>query len=229
MDVPEYQRLISYYEEYVSFGGFPQVVLAKTVQEKIDRLDEIVSSYINLDVTTLADFSDRKNAYTVIKMLAGRTGGRIDYSKLSRLSGLSRPTVKNLLDLFEGTYLISRIPVLTRNADREIVKAEKLYFCDNGLLEILSDVGSGARFENAIYNQIRHFGEIRYYSIRSGKEIDFIMDKKIAFEVKETPMATDRTYLAGIADQAGIKEYKLIGRHISPHFNDYVWGGSIIL
>ena len=186
-----------------------------------------MNSYINLDVSSLADFADRQNAFTLMKMLAGRAGNKLDYSKFSRLSGLTRPTVKNYIELFEGTYLISTIPVFTKNPDREIVKAKKLYFCDSGLLGILADVGSGAKFENALYAQLRQRGGIAYFSLKNGKEIDFILDQTYAFEAKETPEETDRTALFGLSEMAGIKKHRLVGRNLSPSFDDYLWGGSI--
>jgi uncharacterized protein len=225
--VAEHSSLEHYYEEFIKFGGFPEAVLAKTEKDKADLLDEIIGSYINLDVSSLADFADRQNAYKVIKTLASRVGCKLDYSKLSRLTGLSRALIQNYVNLFEGTYLISKIPVLTNNSDREIVKAEKLYFCDSGLLGILSDVGSGAKFENAVYAQLRQRGKVRYYSLKNGREIDFILNENIALETKETPMETDQTNLANISKTAGIKRYRLVGRNLSPKFDDYIWGGSI--
>jgi predicted AAA+ superfamily ATPase len=225
--VAEYSSLRSYYEEFVRFGGFPEVVLAKTEKEKLDLLNEIISSYINIDVSSLADFADRQNAYNIMKMLASRAGSKIDYSKLSRLTGLSRVLVQNYVNLFSETYLLSKIPVLTNNSDREIVKAEKLYLCDSGLLGILADVGSGARFENAIYAQLRQRGEIKYFSLKNGREIDFIFNADMAFETKETPTETDVNDLANIAKLAGVKKYRLIGKNLSPKFDDYIWGGSI--
>ncbi len=223
----EYNWLHSYYDEFVEFGGFPQVVLAETENEKKDILNEILSSYVNLDVASLADFADRQSAFTLMKMLASRAGNKLDYSKFSRLSGLSRPATKNYIELFEGTYLLSAIPVFTKNADREIVKAKKLYFCDSGLLGILADVGSGAKFENALYAQLRQRGEIAYFSLKNGKEIDFIFDHTYAFEAKETPVQTDFTVLASLSEMADIKKYRLIGKYLSPTYDEYLWGGSI--
>jgi predicted AAA+ superfamily ATPase len=223
----EYSWLKSYYDEVVEFGGFPQVVLAKNRQEKIDLLNEILASYVNLDIASLADFADRRNAFNLMKMIAGRAGNKLDYSKLSRLSGISRINVKNYIELFEGTYLLSRIPVLTRNPDREIVKAEKLYFCDSGLLGILADAGSGAKFENAVYAQLRQLGGVKYYSLKTGKEIDFILGQDYAFEAKETPIENDRNDLAELAARAGVKNCAVIGKNLSPAFRNYIWAGSI--
>ncbi|TAN33169.1 ATP-binding protein [Patescibacteria group bacterium] len=227
-NVAEYERIRMYYEEYVEFGGFPEVVLAKIAADKKELLDDIISSYIKIDVATLSDFHDRQNVYDIIKMLASRVSNKIDFSKLSRLSGISRTMARNYLGLFTDTYLVAQVPVYTRNRDREIVKAKKLYFCDNGLLSFLADVGSGAKFENAVFNQLRHNGQISYFSLKNGREIDFVLDEKIAFEAKETPTQTDLTNLKNLAKTAGLRKHRLIGRRRSPVFSDYMWGGEIV-
>ncbi|MDA3814973.1 MAG: ATP-binding protein [Patescibacteria group bacterium] len=223
----EYERLRAYYEEYIEFGGFPEVVLAQSEKEKKDLLQDIISSYINIDIKTLADFRKGKNIYELVKMLASRAGTRLDYSKLSRLAGVSRITVNNYIDFFEKTYLIYRTPVFTKNPDREIVKAQKVYFSDNGILNILADLNSGSKFENAIFCQLRQKGNIRYFSLKDGQEIDFIFNNEIALEVKEKPLKSDENNLKEITKKTGLKKYRLIGRHKSPKFENYIWGGEI--
>lgn len=226
-DKLEYNRLSSYYNEYIRFGGFPQVVLLESGKEKIDNLKDILSSYISIDIKTLADFSDERNLYNLAKLLASRVGSRIEYSKISRLTGLSRPTVANYISFFEKTYLINTIGVFTKNIDREIVKSRKLYFCDTGIANILTDLNSGSQFENSLYNQLTRNNQIQYYSLKNGNEIDFIIDGKLAAEAKETPTSDDLSNLKRIASIANIKNVKLIGRNLSPKFDNYIWGGSI--
>jgi len=223
----EYERLKAYYEEYIEFGGFPEVVLAETEADKKDILNDIISSYVNIDIKSLADFRKNKNIYNLIKMLAGRAGTRLDCAKLSRLAGISRHTVSNYVDFFEKTYLIARVPVFTKNPDREIVKAQKIYFSDNGLLNILSDLSGGAKFENSLFCQLRHKGEIRYYSMKSGLEIDFVFQGSVALEAKETSVEKDLEELSVLAEKAGLKKWRLLGRYPSPKFSNYIWGGMI--
>ena len=124
--------------------------------------------------------------------------------------------------------MISTIGVYTRNIDREIVKARKLYFCDTGIANILSDLNSGSQFENSLYNQLSKNGRLQYYSLKNGNEIDFILNKTLALEAKETPTSDDLSNLAKIAHAAKIADIKLIGRNQSPKFNNYLWGGSIV-
>ncbi len=227
-NISEYNRLSSYYEEYIRFGGFPQVVLAQSETEKLDILSDIMSSYINIDVRSLADFSDERNLYTLSKLLAGRVGSRVEYSKLSRLTGISRPTVTNYISFFEKTYLITTVPVYTKSIDREIVKAKKLYFCDTGLANILAELSSGAQFENTLFNQLSRIGQVQYYALKTGHEIDFILDSNFAIEAKETPLEGDLTHLAHMAVNTQLTNHKLVGRYQSPKFTNYTWAGSIL-
>lgn len=223
----EYERIKFFYEEFIRFGGFPEVVLANTKETKRDLLSDILSSYINIDVKNLSDFKNSLDIYSLIKLLASRVGSKVDVSKLASTSNLSRATVQNYLELFEKTYLTAMIPVFTKNADREIVKAKKIYFSDTGLLNFLTEVSSGSQFENAVFNQLKHKGEVRYFSLKNGKEIDFILDQKTAFEVKETPTGLDKKILKKMARDLEIKKSYLIGRHKSKNFTYYLWGGSI--
>lgn len=223
----EYERLKSFYEEFVEYGGFPEVVLSAGTGEKRDLASDIVSSYVNIDIKTLADFRNKDNIYKLMRMLASRCCGRLEYTKLSRLAGISRVTAQNYIDFLESTYLICRVPVVTRNPDREIVKAKKVYFSDNGILNALEDVSGGVKFENAVFTQLRHKGELSYYSLKNGREIDFILQKKTALEVKETPVDTDKHSLGELAKPLGIKEARLVGRFPVPHFTDYIWAGEI--
>ena len=223
----EYERVKNYYERYIEFGGFPEVALAASDQERKDLISDILSSYINIDIKTLSDFRNEKNIYNLMKLLSVRIGTRLDYSKMSRISGLSRPTVMNYIDFFEKTYLIKRVSVITKSPDREIVKAQKIYFCDNGLAGFLADLSSGSKFENAIFNQLRVFGEIRYYSLKSGREIDFILDGDFGLEVKEMPLEFDQKKFDDLRQSAGIRRGGLAGRYATPDFRGYIWGGEI--
>ena len=223
----EYNRLYSYYEEYIRFGGFPQVVLSQTETEKHDILLDIMASYVNIDIRSLADFSDERNMYSLAKLLAGRIGNRVEYSNLSRLTGISRPTVTNYMRFFEKTYLISTVTVYTKSADREIVKSRKLYFCDTGLANTLTPLSSSAQFENTLFNQLARLGDIQYYASKTGNEIDFILDESVAIEAKETPVDSDLMQLKRLSGTAGLPHIKLVGRHRSPKFTDYAWGGSV--
>ena len=217
-----------HYEEYLKFGGFPEVVLAPQNDDKIAYLKDILNSHIELDVRLLGDISSSDVLYKLILLLANRVGSKIDYSKIASLLGINRSKVKDYILLLEYTYLIKTINVFTKGIDKEIAKQPKLYFTDNGLLQICGQLSSGAIFENAIANQLSHLGEVHYFEKNVGSKIDFILDKTTAFEVKETPSDFDLKTLNKRAKPLQIDETFLIGRTLAPSgFKDFVWGGGI--
>ena len=224
----EYHRLKSWYDEFIQYGGFPEVALAYDQKDKSDYLADIISSYINIDVKSLSDFRNITMIRNLIKMLAMRCGNRLDISKISILTGISRPTVMSYIDLFEKTYLLHLLPVFSQNVDREIVKSKKVYFCDTGLLNIFANPGSGATFENALYLQLKQFGNLNYYSLKSGNEIDFILEND-AYEAKETPAIYDLENMKKTASHISIRNYYVAGRFPPANpFKEFIWGGNIV-
>ncbi len=221
-------KLKEAYRQYLVYGGFPEVVLCKTEEDKRFLLNDIINSYLNLDIQILSDFRKVDDIYKVIKLLTARVGSKTDFTKLSGITGINRQTLKEYLLFFEQTYLILQVPAYVKNADREIALQKKLYFSDNGILNTLGSAGSGAILENSIASQLRRRGEIKYYARRSGQEIDFILNEQIAFEVKETPSPYDLKVLQQRAEQIGISQFKLIGlEQTNPDFTNFVWAGNV--
>ena len=225
--VSEYERLKHYYEEFIDYGGFPEVVLTNSIQDKQDLIADILSSYINHDVASFLDFKKSEEAYKLIKLLAVRVGTRLEISKISVLTGMTRYTVEQYLGLFEQSYLIRTIPVTASSPDREIVKARKLYFMDNGIASLSAELSSGSKFENAVFNQLRRQGDVSYYSLKTGNEIDFVINKKTAFEVKESATEAQMKNTSSLAKNIGIDQCYVVGRYPGRIFDGFVWGGNI--
>ncbi len=223
----EYERLKFHYEEYIQYGGFPEVVLNDKISDKKDMILDILSSYMNIDINFLSDFKKSTEIYQLIKLLAVRVGTKLDIAKLTSVTNLPRAAVDNYLSLFEESYLIKTIPVTAISPEREIVKAKKIYFLDNGIASISADLSSGAKFENAIFNQLNALGDLSYYQLKTGKEIDFILDREKTFEVKETATISDFKNLQYLSKNLNIPENFVIGRHPNQQFDGFLWGGFI--
>jgi uncharacterized protein len=223
----EYQRLKHLYDEYIDFGGFPEVVLMDSIADKKDLISDILSSYLNIDIASVTDFKRSTDAFKLIKLLAVRIGSKLEISKLASLTGMNRVAVENYIQLFEQSYLLRTIPVTSRSVEREIVKARKIYFLDNGLASMCAELGSGAKFENAVFNQLQHYGEISYFQLKTGNEIDFVLDQKMAIEVKETGDARDLKNAQNLAKSLDIEPCFVVGRHPSHVFDGFIWGGFL--
>lgn len=221
----EFERLKDFYEDYLLYGGLPGVVLESRPAVRKDMLNDIFSSYINMDVRAMADFQKIDEMQRLLRALALRLGNKIDLTKLASVAGLSRPTVSQYLEFLEKTYVIARVPAYA-GGDKPVALGKKLYFCDNCVAGILAQLSEGALFENAIFNQLRHYGELSYLARGSEYEIDFIL-ADTAFEVKYHPTFADAQKLSRIAERNKLARKWLIGKFPTPGFQAFVWGGLI--
>lgn len=227
---PAYQQLNAYYQEYVEYGGLPRVVLTHDVHRKKQLLEEIFSSYINIDVQTFADFRSTTDLRRIIKLLAVRIGSKLNVSEIANITGLSRITVNSYIEFLEQTYLIVTVPAYSRSPDVQMRLLRKPYFVDTGIANVNADLSSGSKFENTVRHQLSFWkGRLSYFSDRDG-EIDFILDngkERGAFEVKETPTAHDNVTLKRRAEKLHITKYRIIGREPSATFSHFLWAGFI--
>lgn len=221
----EYKPL---YEEFIQYGGFPEVVLADTRDKKVRFLKDVLNSYIELDVKLLADYSVIDDLYRLVTLLASRIGSKLDYSKLGVLLGINRNKIKDYIHLLERTYFLHLVGPFSNNIDRAITLQQKVYLADTGLINQLTQINSGALFENAVAIQLMGIGEINYFQMKTGQEIDFILDKKTAIEVKETPTPGDLKTLKQRANHLDLAETLLIGRYPpGSDFEEFIWGGVV--
>lgn len=229
-DPYEFERLKRLYEDYLLYGGLPDVVLEARPAIRRDILNDVFSSYMNIDVRTLADFQKMGELQQLLRILALRIGNKVDATKLASVVGISRPTLLQYLEFLEKTYVIARLPAYA-GGDKSAALGKKLYFCDNGIASILAQLSEGALFENAIFNQLRPYGGLSYLSKGSEYEIDFILrtgsNPPVALEVKYHPIAADARKLNRIAQKHNLKETWLIGRYPVAEYKAFLWGGLI--
>lgn len=217
-----------HYEEYLRYGGFPQVVLSDSPEQKEQALKDILNSYLELDVKILSDYSIIDDLFKLVTLLSSRVGNKLDYQKIGVLLGLNRHKIRDYIQLFEATYFLNLIGPFAPNPDRSIAVQPKIFIADNGLMNQFAQVGSGAIFENSVANQLLRLGKLNYFQKKSGQEIDFVLDEKTAIEVKETPSAFDLNTLHSRAAGISLTQTMLVGRFPpGNNFSDFVWGGCI--
>lgn len=212
---PIFEKLYNLYQEHLEFGGFPEVIIKKTKQEKKKSLEDIFTSYFQMEVKQLSDFKKISKFRDLMLLLLERIGNKLDIQKLSQELGISRSVIYDYLNFLEGTYFIKLIRPFSKSRDVEIRSVPKIYVCDSGLANNLAQLSRGALFEQAIFQSLRAKGEINYYQKKSGAEIDFILDKKQAYEVKLSPTKSDLKKLKKLSQNIGITNSKIASLNYS--------------
>jgi len=207
VNAEKYSKL---YKEYIEFGGFPEVALTDDREIKNELLKDIMNSYFQIDVTTLADFKDIVKIRDLLIMLTQRIGQKINISNIANALNIKRDKIYKYLEFLQSTYVIKMIPQKL-SIDNRVSADNKLYFTDTGLARLLAEVSEGSKFENSVFMNLVYDNEITYYQTRSGGEIDFILDNSIGLEVKLNPGRQDLAILRKRAISAGISDYYLVG------------------
>lgn len=208
-------RLEPLFKEYITYGGFPAVVLENEPARKKTLLEGIFQSYFEKDVKTLADLVDRSKLRDLILLLVPRIGSRVEIEKIAGELETTRSTIYSYLEFLEETYFIKLLPRFSRSIDRSRAGRRKVFFADIGLAAFLGSVSEGQMFENAVFQTLRPDHKLAFF-IKEEKEIDFIIDDKIALEAKTTASKRDIFNLKKRAESLDIDEYYVACLNWSP-------------
>jgi predicted AAA+ superfamily ATPase len=192
-----------YFSEYVTYGGYPRVVLEEDPQRKILHLREIFTSYLQKDVKDFFRIENISAYNNLLKILANQIGNLVNISELANTLGLHKATVEKYLHLLEGTFMFKRLTPFFRNVRRELSKMPKIYALDLGMRNFAAgnfgDVSlrgdRGEMAENFVFTelqrQIQPPGELYFWRTQTKAEVDLIIelpDHIIPVEVKYRPM-----------------------------------------
>ncbi|MBN1969757.1 MAG: ATP-binding protein [Candidatus Delongbacteria bacterium] len=208
-------RTREYYTEYLEFGGFPEVVLSADRETKNQILKNIFASFFEKDIKVFTELKNIRELRDLILLLASRNGNILDVTKLSSELEINRVKIYNYLEFLEGTFFLKLISKYSKNIDRTVVGGKKVYFSDTGILNLVAKVTEGQVLETAVANQLANYGELSFYNKRNKSEIDFILNKEIAFEVKQKATENDMKKLKNLCSEIGIERKYLISNSLS--------------
>lgn len=198
------------YDNFLLFGGFPAVTLEPDRQAKEQIIKNIFASFFEKDLKILTDYKDMQELRDVLLLLAPRIGSMLDVSKLASELGITRPKVYQYLEFLQGTFVIKLLPKYSQSIDRKVAGGKKVYFNDTGLLRIMGSINDAQLFENAVVNQLAKYGNISFFNKRNTAEIDVVLEKKVAFEIKLKGTSKDYLKLQKLADGLNISDYYVI-------------------
>lgn len=204
------------WQEYFTFGAFPEIAVVSSPEEKEKKLADIFTSYFQNEIEQLSDFRKIDQLRDFIILLAENTGSLLNLNRISKELGIYRATLDNWLSFLQATYLVYLVPPYSKKHRVSSRKAKKVYFADWALASKLAEITAGQRLENCVHHLLKLKGQVSYYRKRSGAEIDFILNKKTAFEVKRKALKTDETKLKHLSSELELENYYLISEKFSP-------------
>lgn len=190
------------FESRLIYGSYPEVVMMDSYERKMDYLRDIVGAYLLKDILVIDGLKNSNKMRNLLRLIAFQLGSEVSYEELGKQLGMSKTTVEKYLDLLEKVFVIYRLGAYSRNLRKEVTKAGKWYFYDNGVrnaiigafspLSVRQDVG--ALWENYIIGERRKLNfnnllhkEFYFWRTYDKQEIDLIEESPngmSAFEFK---------------------------------------------
>ena len=226
--------------QYLLYGGLPRVVLAGSIAEKMELLDDIYRTYLLRDVRSYIKNEDTVGFNKLLKLLAAQIGSLVNINELSNSTGLSYKKSEEYLSLLEQMYIIKLLEPFLTNKRKVVSKMRKVYFSDTGLRNLIygsfNDMNirtdAGNIFENYVFTELKlklgKTGMLNFYRTQDGTEVDFIANnlyETITLEVKNKDIKNPifMRNLASLNEISNISRSYLINRtlntqHYGIHF-----------
>lgn len=119
--------------DFMIFGSYPEIITAKTADEKKELLEELVNSYLLKDIFELDKIKNSKVILDLLRLLAFQIGNEVSHHELSQSLGIDGKTVARYLDILEKAFVVYNLRGFSRNLRSEVTKKSKYYFFDNGI------------------------------------------------------------------------------------------------
>lgn len=195
-------------EEYLSFGGFPEVVLEKSEDRKRQILNQYFIDIIHRDIVDRHKIRNANELIAIAKYLISTPGSRVSVNKLSKTFGITKNTIALYISYMIDAYLLLEVRFFSFSAKvrYDVARLPKYYVIDNGLVNISTMQyfkNLGQLYENAVllklYRTKRKLDDVMYWS-ELKSEVDFIINEK-AINVTATDKINER-------EMAGLEEFK---------------------
>lgn len=207
-------------EHRMLYGYYPEVVQKDPLQaQKI--LNDLSDGLMYKDLLSLDQIKKPSLLVKLLQALALQVGNEVRYLEVAQTIGADPLTVERYTDLLEQSFVLFRLPSLSRNARNEIKKGRKIYFYDNGIrnsilknfspLALRTDTGAlwenfllAERMKRNAYSD--YFCNAYFWRTTTQQEIDYVEDAGgllHAFEFKWHPKKSPRFPAAFLENYPG--------------------------
>ena len=189
-------------ENRIVYGSYPEVVGMTSNTMKEEYLRDIVNAYLLKDILAIDGLRNTAKMNRLLQLVAFQIGSEVSYEELGKQLGMHRETVEKYLDLLSKVFVVYKLGAFSRNMRKEVSKAGKWYFYDNGIRNAIigdfkdanSRMDMGKLWENFFIteklkdnqNHLLHC-QFHFWRTYDQQEIDLIEEKNVvinAYEMK---------------------------------------------
>jgi predicted AAA+ superfamily ATPase len=179
----------------LGLGGYPEILKRTSEARREKWFQSYINSILQKDIRELANIEGLNELPNVLELIAGRVGGILNLSDISRVAGIPHTTLKRYYALLQHVFLIVHLSAWTPALEGRVIKAPKVFINDTGLLCYLRGVsaesflknrtGAGPVLENFVVMEvIKQLSwsdtTLKPYHFRThtGHEVDIVLESR---------------------------------------------------
>jgi uncharacterized protein len=175
-------------------GGFPEAVARADAARRAAWFDAYITTMLGRDVRDISRIEDLGSFPRVLRLLAARATGLLNFADVARDLSMPASTVKRYAALLDRTFLTEALPAWSAGLGPRLTKAPKIMIADTGLLAHLLGLGAqrlvdnpaslGALLENFVAIELlKQAGwsssRVQLFHLRAhtGREVDLLLER----------------------------------------------------
>jgi predicted AAA+ superfamily ATPase len=168
-------------KEYMTHGGFPEVVLGR---QKEVMLSQLFADIVSRDILSRSDVRNESVMEELSSFLAANVSNLLSFGKMTRYfngRGLktSKPTLIQYFKHMKNAFLFFDSTIFSYKIRDQMQYPRKIYAVDNGMANLAGQDNLGNLCENTVAVELLRRGKTAYYwKSRTGEEVDFIVKEK---------------------------------------------------
>ena len=183
--------LASAFEEYLNYGGFPEVILAGSDEQKFRILQSYLETMFLRDLVERYAIRNQMVLREMVKHLVNSTATQFSvsgfYKWIKTVYPVTKRTLLNYLGYLEDSRLFIMLRRLTASLKEQVLSPKKVYLVDVGLKEVFG-VGpsrdTGRRLENVVAIELMRRRvrnprmDIFFWKDSRKREVDFVVTER---------------------------------------------------
>lgn len=164
-------------KEYLTWGGFPEVVLSENTDRKQLLLHQYFDDILFKDVVIRHHIRDAVTLKNLAIFLLTHTASLVSFQRISKMFGVSAELAQSYCYYLKEAFLIDFLPFYSTKTSERNRHPQKVHAMDLGLRNALSFTQSedrGRGMETAVYHALYPKSHDNIFYWKQKNEIDFL-------------------------------------------------------
>ncbi len=167
-------RYAKLFDEYLTAGGFPEIVLTGS--------EELIKQYyrdiVGRDILGRYEVRQKAVLEKMGALLMGNAAKPVSLASIEKTFSISYELASTYLEYFKEAFLIFELPQFSYSVKTQQKSIKKIYAVDTGLAKAVSfrfSEDRGRMLENAVFLHLKRSPTaLYYYKTKGNREVDFL-------------------------------------------------------